>query len=64
MAKEVGFCNCMCGCENHLVKLLPGFSYVVREKNSEKMEALKPKEIEDRMAVDRLLLKEKRRRQR
>ena len=36
MAKQVGYCNCMCGCENHLVKLLPGFEYNVREKDSEK----------------------------
>ena len=37
MAKQVGYCNCMCGCENHLVKLLPGFEYNVRFKKLRKI---------------------------
>ena len=59
MAKEVGYCNCLCGCENHLVKLHRSFEYQVREKDSEKTEPLSSEEIEERMENDRMLRKER-----
>ena len=64
MAKEVGYCNCICGCENHLVKLLPGFEYHVREKNSEKTQPLTKEEIQERMETNKKVLEEKRIRRR
>ena len=64
MSKEVGYCNCMCGCENHLVKILPGYEYEVRSKDSPKTEPLTKEEIEERMMVDKALRIERKRRKR
>ena len=64
MAKEVGYCNCLCGCENHLVKILPGYEYEVRAKDSPKTKPLTKEEIEERMTIDKSLILERKRRRR
>ena len=60
--KEVGYCNCMCGCENNLFKLLPGLDYTVRKNDSPKMDPLTKDEIKQRMETNTKIRDEKKRR--
>ena len=55
MAKHVGYCNCICGCENHLIKLFHGFDYEPPKKEDPKMEPLTKEQIENLMLGQRNL---------
>jgi len=63
-AREVGYANCRCGCENHYMKLDRISKYVPPSKSDPRMEALSKEEAKTMALAERLMRKEVRRQER